>query len=439
MKVLTTYEYSEIPYESITDNVGTSESFSKIRQLEDLFGDKYRGMVNFKLSGVSFKNFVGVIKIDDILIEVLPKIYNPTSENVTSIEKNEIYRNLNYMINKSSKLSIKNVDITNYGGSEDSMFLDFFINMFLQELYTNLFKGIYRTYVPQQENLRYIKGRLLVAENIKKNFIHNRVYCEFDEFTEDNLVNQVLKYTTKSMSKITNWRQNQLLADNIVQALFEVSDIYVNTETFAHIRDDRLLGDYSKLLGIAKMFIEGQSFDINHENELNNFIFNIDMNMVYQEYIFEIINEYHAEIFSNNLMVKPQYSKEHLIYDSDNKGAFSLKPDIAILDGKNVQMLIDTKYKKLNTTSPRNGVSDKDLYQMFGYYHKYNRPLIFLLYPRYDKDISDQYKFEKYREPSIFVNTISLANRLYTTEGEIAIVNALKGILDKQLDINAAL
>lgn len=439
MKVISTYEYSVVTYDSIVGGINNSESFSQIRELEDLFGDKYKNMVDFKLSGVSFKNFVGVIKFGDTLIEVLPKIYNHTSENVTSLEKNEIYKNLNYMINKSSKLSIKNVDITNYGGSEESIFLDFFIHIFLQELYTNLFKGIYKTYVSQQENLRYIKGRLLVAENIKRNFIHNRVYCEFDEFTEDNIVNQILKYTTKLMSKITNWRQNQLLADNIVQALYGVSDIYVTTETFSYIREDRLLGIYSKLLGIAKMFIEGQSFDINNENQLNNFIFNIDMNMVYQEYILEILNEYRNEIFNANFTLKSQYSKEHLIYDINNRGMFSLKPDIAILDGKNVQMLIDTKYKKLNTTSHRNGVSDKDLYQMFGYYHKYNRPLIFLLYPRYDKDISDQYKFEKYKEPSIFVNTISLANRLYTTEGETAIVNSLKEILNKQLDIDTAL
>lgn len=439
MKILTTYEYSEIPYDSIIGSIRSSEFFTRVKELEDLFGDKYTGMVDFKLSGVSFKNFVGVIKIADTLIEVLPKIYNPTSENVTSIEKNEIYKNLNYMINKSSKLSIKNVDITNYGGSDDSIFLDFFINMFLQELYTNLFKGMYKTYVTQQDNLRYIKGRLLVAENIKRNFIHNKVYCEFDEFTEDNLVNQILKYTTKLMSKITNWRQNQLLADNITQSLNDVSDIYVTVETFSYIREDRLLGTYSKLLNIAKMFIEGQSFDINNENHLNNFIFNIDMNMVYQEYIFEILNEYHAEIFNADLKVKPQYSKEHLIYDSRNRGVFLLKPDIAILEGNNVQMLIDTKYKKLNTARHRNGVSDKDLYQMFGYFHKYHRPFIFLLYPRYDRDISDHYKFERFKEPSIFVNTISLSNNLYTFDGEMAIVNSLKQIFNTPALINEAL
>lgn len=433
MRILTTYEYSEVSYDSIFEDTKTLESFEKIKDLENLFSNKYKGMVNFKLSGISFKNFVGIIKIENLLIEVLPKIYSTASNNDASLEKNDIYKSLNYMINKSSKLSIRNIDITDYGSSENSIFLDFFINMFLQELYTNLFKGTYKTYVSREENLRYIKGRLLVAENIRKNFIPNKIYCEFDEFTEDNLVNQVLKHTTKLMSKITNWRQNQILADNIIHALSDVSDVYLTSETFSYIREDRLLGNYSKLLGIAKMFIDGQSFDINSDDQLNNFIFNIDMNMVYQEYIFEILNEYSSEIFGCNLTIQSQYSKRHLIYDSNDKGSFLLKPDIAVLDGNIVKILIDTKYKKLNISSYRNGVSDKDLYQMFGYYYKYNHPLIFLLYPKYDKDISDQYKFEKYKESAVFINTISLADRLYTPQGEYALVKSLKDIFTSQL------
>lgn len=433
MRILTTYEYSEISYTSIFEDARSLESIEKIKGLENLFIDKYKGMVNFKLSSISFKNFVGIIKVDDLLIEVLPKIYSAGSDNEATIEKNDIYKNLNYMINKSSKLSIRNIDIANYGNSEDSIFLDFFINMFLQELYTNLFKGTYKTYVSREENLRYIKGRLLVAENIRKNFIPNKIYCKFDEFTEDNLVNQVLKYTTKLMSKITNWRQNQILADNIIHAFNDVSDMHITSETFSYIREDRLLGEYSKLLGIAKMFIDGQSFDINSDNQLNNFIFNIDMNIVYQEYIFELLNEYKSEIFGNNLTIRSQYSKEHLIYDNSNKGRFLLKPDIVILDNNNVKIIIDTKYKKLNASGHRNGVSDKDLYQMFGYYHKYNQPLIFLLYPKYQNDISNQYRFEKHKEPVVFINTISLENKLYTPQGEHELVESLKRLFENKV------
>jgi 5-methylcytosine-specific restriction enzyme subunit McrC len=439
MKILTTYEYSEISYEAIVGSNRDSEAFYGIKGLETLFSEKYSETVEFKLHGVAFKNFVGVIKVGDTYIEVLPKIYNSLIDENPSLNKNEIYKNLNYMINKSSRLSIKNIDLTNYGGNEEGQFLDFFINMFLQELYTTLFKGIYKTYVTQQENLRYIKGRLLVAENIKRNFLHNRVYCEFDEFTEDNLVNQILKYTTRLMSKLTNWRQNQLLADNIIQSLNDVSDIHVSVDTFAIVREDRLLGIYSKLLGIAKMFLEGQTIDINSENLVSNFIFNIDMNLVYQEYIFEILNEYRADIFNENITIRPQYSKEHLIFDSNNKGVFLLKPDIALLEGDSVLLLIDTKYKKLNVGKHRYGVSDKDLYQMFGYFHKYNRPLVFLLYPRYESDVSDYYRFEKFKNPSLFVSTVSLSNRLYTIEGELAIVESLKNIFKNQSPSEQAL
>lgn len=432
MRVLTTYEYSELPYDLIFEDMTNLDSLEKIKSLENLFSDKYGSMVNFKLNSIAFKNFIGVIKIENLLIEVLPKIYREDSNNILPLEKSEIYKNLTYMIAKTSKLPI-NIDITNYGGNQSSVFLDFFINMFLQELYTNLFKSIYKSYVSREENLRYNKGRLLVAQNISKNFIPSKVYCEFDEFTENNLINQILKQTTKQMSRVTTWEQNKIIADNIIHTFGEVNNIHLTPETFSYIKEDRLLGNYSKLLAIAKMFVDGHSFDIDSDQYFSNFIFNINMNNLYQEYIFELLNEYRLEIFGEDSTIHSQYSKEHLLYDSDNKGRFLLQPDIVVLDSDTVKIIIDTKYKKLDVSNYRNGVSTTDLYQMFGYYHKYNCTLIFLLYPMHDKNICNQYKLEIDEEPKIFVNTVSLADKLYTSEGENTLVTSLKNIFVNQI------
>ncbi|MEK4167212.1 hypothetical protein NST18_12130 [Anoxybacillus sp. FSL W8-0104] len=217
------------------------------------------------------------------------------------------------------------------------------------------------------------------------------------------------------------------MAQNIIHTLADVSNIYITKDTFSLIREDRLLGEYSKLLRLAKMFLEGHSFDISDSHYKDNFIFNIDMNIVFQEYIYELIKEFSTDIFEQ-VSVFSQYGKSHLIYDKNDKGSFLLKPDIALVSNKRVIILIDTKYKILRKEQRRSGVSDQDVYQMFGYYHKYGKPKIYLLYPKYTDDISIAYKFENQEMEKLFINTIDLSKELYLPEGELAVLNQLKEI-----------
>src|SRR5699024_10745128 len=129
-------------------------------------------------------------------------------------------------------------------------------------------------------------------------------------------------------------------------------------------------------------YIQNQSLDFESNKKRDVFIFNIDMNIVYQDYISELIKEY-SSVIINQSNIYTQKSGRHLIFDEFNNGNFNLKPDISIENDKEIQVIIDTKYKKLYRNKLRKGVSDRDLYQMFGYFHKYQKPKIILLYPKY--------------------------------------------------------
>ena len=65
----------------------------------------------------------------------------------------------------------------------------------------HLFKrGVNRDYRSVNEGIRTIKGKIDFNTSIKKNlFINGMAQCEFDEFDEDNIQNQIIKATISKL------------------------------------------------------------------------------------------------------------------------------------------------------------------------------------------------------------------------------------------------
>ena len=70
----------------------------------------------------------------------------------------------------------------------------------------HLFKrGVNRDYRSVNEGIRTIKGKIDFNTSIKKNlFINGMAQCEFDEFDEDNIQNQIIKATISKLIRIDN-------------------------------------------------------------------------------------------------------------------------------------------------------------------------------------------------------------------------------------------
>ena len=66
-------------------------------------------------------------------------------------------------------------------------------------------KGISKFYYDTEENLAYVKGKVLVKKNLTQNLIlKSHVYCRYSDYGPDNVENQVLKYTLYFLSKDEN-------------------------------------------------------------------------------------------------------------------------------------------------------------------------------------------------------------------------------------------
>ena len=80
-------------------------------------------------------------------------------------------------------------------------------------------KGLTRDYRSKTEDIKSVKGKINFNSTIKKNLLMNgKVSCEFDEFDEDNIQNQIIKATISKLIKTKNIDQenkNNLIRQKI--------------------------------------------------------------------------------------------------------------------------------------------------------------------------------------------------------------------------------
>lgn len=57
-------------------------------------------------------------------------------------------------------------------------------------------QGLYREYISHQEELTVMRGKINMPGTIKNKLLHKQVLtCDFDELSENNTLNQILKTT----------------------------------------------------------------------------------------------------------------------------------------------------------------------------------------------------------------------------------------------------
>ena len=130
---------NEIPYLKLT----TKKGYGKILQAQ---------------------NYVGLIQTKDgTTIEILPKIKN--------LENEELKKLLIKMLKTLKNSPFKHFNTANLKTAKMPL-LEIFIFMFLDEIDKLIKRGIKSDYISKEENLKFLKGKLKLNQQIKKNFIH---------------------------------------------------------------------------------------------------------------------------------------------------------------------------------------------------------------------------------------------------------------------------
>lgn len=321
------------------------------------------------------KQYCGILNFDNQDFYILPKIANRNS-------KPDDEQNLNifiYMLMYAYDVKLSNEQIASCANQEHTI-LEVFVQMFAINLLNELKKGLYKEYLTKQDNLPVLKGKYLINENLKYNFTKNKIYCEYDEFSENNSLNQFFLYAIKYLQKFVNdkklLKQCELIFDEV-----EYKSVDINR--FETINFNRLNVRFKTSFEIALLLLK-QSIPLFNKDK-KSFAFLFDMNILFEKFIARMVKE-----LDNNAKIQ----NKHYF------GDLTLKPDIIL---KN--QIIDTKYKKLNSLED---IKQSDKLQAFSYGINYKVENVMLLYPKHLDSIKYDLVLGKESIVNLKIRTIDL-------------------------------
>ncbi len=381
-------EYKSSPYYKYLDEKHFAELEKFIKEYSS--DDEDADILEFMKLGykrgvgntITFNSNVGIIELPSgFQIEILPKI-NLDGEDAEFSGTKRIFLNMLCCLKEFDGKSFNTASL-----NADRMNLyEIFINMYLQETRTLVKHGIKSAYIPNEDNLRFYKGKLKVADHIKLNTAHKeRFYMQYDEYQVNRAENRLVKTTLLKLQKLTKSMEN---AKEIRQLLiaFELVDVSVNIDKdFSSVALGRDTKDYEKLLQWSDIFLRNKSFTTFSGKKSGNALL-FPMEQVFESFVAKWVKRIFTEKSEEAYRVSAQ-DRGYFLFDAPKK--FRLRPDIVVRRTGADPVIMDTKWKRLKPDTGNNyGITQADMYQMYAYAKKYHTSDIWLLYPL-NEDVVD--------------------------------------------------
>jgi 5-methylcytosine-specific restriction enzyme subunit McrC len=301
--------------------------------------------------GVKASQYCGILNIEGNDYYILPKITTDEQHNLDTFI---------YMLMYAYDIEIKNEDLSGSANQKHRLF-QLLINIFTKKLLHQLQVGLYREYITFQDNLTTLRGKYLINENLKYNITHQKIYCEYDEFSLDNPLNRFFLYAVKYLLPYAENKKELRL----IEAIFdETSYRHFDLHRSSSLTFNRLNVRYQQsvdsgmllLKHLIPLFAKGKQ----------SFAFLFDMNELFEKFIGKIFVDIESKT---------------LLQNERNFGNLKLIPDI-VMPG----MIVDTKYKRVRD---RQDISAADKYQMFAYGKNFGIRKTMLLYPKHLEDVDE--------------------------------------------------
>ncbi len=361
-------------------------------------------------SFIRVKNFVGIIEAKSgWSIEILPKIYGLSiQEEGEVVACRRLFLRMLRCLKDSPFLQIKEAHIK----AAKFPILEVFIRSFIEETQRLIQQGIRKNYVNQIENSRFLKGKILVAQNLQKNSIRNdRFYVSYDDYSINSAHNRLVKTCLEKLKRSTQSSKNR---DQINQLLLHFETVPLSTKIDADFRrvlgSNRLYKNYTAVLNWAKVFLKNKSFTNFKGRSLNQALL-FPMERIFEDYVGHQFQKH-----LDDVEIRLQDKRHHLIADHLGSKKFNLRPDL-VIEASNHLHIIDMKWKLINQdSSTKNyGISQSDMYQLFGYGEKYKREekqtTLVLIYPYHQQFTQNLPPFHYYNEGlTLYVVPFNLGN-----------------------------
>lgn len=260
-------------------------------------------------------------------------------------------------------------------------------------------QGLHREYLIKDENISVLKGKIDIDGTIKNQIQRKRLLdCSFDELSENNQMNQILKTTIHSLLKIDFIQIERRKALKRVLLYFDGVDVIdpkqVNWNRLTYRRNNK---NYQMLINIC-YFILNDLLLTTEDGQFRMMSFSDEhMEKLYEQFVLEYYR-YHYK----NIIVSAAQLKWQMDGDVDEKLIRflpTMQSDITLHTPQKT-LIIDTKYysKTMSYNYGTEKLLSNNLYQIFTYVknydHEYNGEVEgLLLYAQTDEPIKLNYTY----------------------------------------------
>lgn len=307
-------------------------------------------------------------------------------------DKGILVRNIYYMLSYAFQELRKN----NYDeiSKEDFEYIqDLFADILYKGISYQLKQGLYREYIERKDTLSVLKGKLDIQGTIRNRIRRkNTLSCEYDELSEDNIFNQILKTTAGILIReryVKPQHKNQL--KSLMPFFDGVNEMDPFNIHWNMMRFQRNNQTYKMLMNICYFILDGMLMTTESGAYKMATFSDEHMNRLFEKFVLE----YYRHHFPKLSAYPDQIGWD--ITDRDTAAIDflpTMKTDITLHSGDRT-LIIDTKYygRMMQEQFDKQTIHSGNLYQIFTYVKnldKDNTGLVsgMLLYARTQEEIA---------------------------------------------------
>lgn len=319
-------------------------------------------------------NYVGVLEAPDgTRIEILPKHTHDASD--AGSARKVLYR----MLRDCLSLPTKDAGPTSLQTFKTPV-SEWIIQQFLAELDALVRKGLRFDYRPVEDELRFLRGRLLVSRQIRQPAGRQHLFqVEHQVFDVNRAENRLIRSALDKVAGMTRDADNWRLARKLEHQLADVEQSTDITGDFRRWSGDRLMQHYGAIRSWCELVL-GDQTPLSTVGEWRGRSLLFPMEKVFERFVERSLRKR----LPTGARVQPQAASEWLCHTSTRK-VFRLRPDFVVQYGGET-WVVDAKWKLLDSADldANYGISQSDLYQLFAYGHRYlgSHGRMALVYPQ---------------------------------------------------------
>lgn len=358
-KPIQVYEHDTL---KIEDSGFEQDHWKSLIRLNELHNNNYFTIVH---NGVKFSQFVGVVQVKGLTIEILPKVDRADSD--TNWRKVLI----------GMLKACKKISADSYGDAmvrrQNLNLLELYFDLFLSEINHLIQLGLVKKYRKETKNVTALKGKIEFTKHLKLNSIHKeRFYTTHQVYDLNHLLHNILN---EALGVVEIGTRGTYLFDKCKRTQLRFPELPKTRITKQHIEKiklDRKTAPYKRAFELARFILLNYSPDIAGGKE-NMISLLFDMNELWEEYILRSLKK---AVAGSEIKVSGQESRNFWNAQEPKISKYVI-PDIVIEKGEK-KYIIDTKWKIPRNRRP----GDEDLRQIYVYNLLWKAEKSILLYPK---------------------------------------------------------